>query len=1249
MEAAGYAVATASATDVTGLGAVSCASGYRLADGSTPASAVCAVDGGEFAFAGCELITCAGSVTPFFLRGFDLTGLSMPALPTEPRATAMQCLPGFILTGSTPLSVSCGSDGVYVCDSCDCTSAGLAWCCGAQQCGCVPGRCTEPADAACLPCTPIANSHRNALVTCTAYNSTTNTTNSKLITEGCDASSDFVPGATEAEADRCIARTCNATSAAAMLEQGYAVEEGVENYTSAVGPGRLRCAEGYLPVSLPSAEWRMLLRQTAPNFMPTSDWIRHNAGNYGGDFSELDELESCRKDGKLHMKLVWPNIAGANSNEWKQESNPVTATGGGVTGYEPVAVNFDNNFFGLEKNGGPTLLDGNPGGTWWFAVGSRSSHGGANSFPGPNNIVTDRVELWAMCGSPAGQDGPEAICDAHGEIQLYGCVEISCAGSSLPPFLVGIDLTLYDSGGDLERSLPAVYTDPPLTDISACVDSHPLVSWDGPSWEPLTVRCGLSGEYEKVSGDFACAPCTPVANQASITSFPCEPPHVQWTEAASFCDSSHLTELSTCEVANTWTQEVSGFCSNPALTTELECIQYSGWLEVAGAFCSGEPSVQSQAECEAIDGPTTSTHSFVTSDVLALSAEFLRVPTASRHQVDVAVNGLAAACTAASGCGYEYSETATDYFTSVAPTTGGVGTEIVIEGVFASANEATVTVSIGPSGGCDVTSVTNTTVTCTVNALAMGGEFPLEMHVEGRGRVVGTATFSMGFSITSITPSQGSLRGGTVVTIEGEGFSDFGPYNQIEIGGIPCIPRTYKNLECAKDAVSMGVQCNRPIVKAQEPVHVRQFGEWFDFSSSTSIQCRIVRGVAADLTVDVVVRLIDPQMLSAEHMLGAINAASRGSQLERMTGGCEELASCIVLDEQMARHDTPHSCAAVESCALAKMYPINPDMKRICEAVDISSDDSAADRARCEQAGTASGLGPCVYVDGAAATAADCEAQMLDPKWNDEPWGARDSNEVCRAVPGCAYVPMRSARFGEDFVFTGASTTLAGGYTFAQAATPTVTRITPETGMPGSRVEIFGQNLAAPLPVSDTNFYMSRFGFFEQPIKATVHLGEDAPCAVVAHTDTYIRCVAYRNTMTETFPLSVDIHGAGYADHAIYFTFDLFVSDVSLPTGSIYGGTTLRLTGGGFAVVHNTYGEAVDGSAVGAFMGSSLVTPRVTLCDPPKPPDPDHFNEDGVQVVHIPLADGAAEPCQLFECVQRLRHPAPSALTNSNR
>ena len=35
--------------------------------------------------------------------------------------------------------------------------------------------------------------------------------------------------------------------------------------------------------------------------------------------------------------------------------------------------------------------------------------------------------------------------------------------------------------------------------------------------------------------------------------------------------------------------------------------------------------------------------------------------------------------------------------------------------------------------------------------------------------------------------------------------------------------------------------------------------------------------------------------------------------------------------------------------------------------------------------------------------------------------------------------------------------------------------------------------------------------------------------------------------------------------------------------------------------VTNTYGEATDGSAVGAFMGSSLVTPIVKLCGSTKP------------------------------------------------
>ena len=52
---------------------------------------------------------------------------------------------------------------------------------------------------------------------------------------------------------------------------------------------------------------------------------------------------------------------------WKQTSNPVTTTGGGVTGYEAVNVTHtENKWGGLEFNGNECLLDGSIGETEWF-------------------------------------------------------------------------------------------------------------------------------------------------------------------------------------------------------------------------------------------------------------------------------------------------------------------------------------------------------------------------------------------------------------------------------------------------------------------------------------------------------------------------------------------------------------------------------------------------------------------------------------------------------------------------------------------------------------------------------------------------------------------------------------------------------------------------------------------------------------------------------------------------------------------
>ena len=138
-----------------------------------------------------------------------------------------------------------------------------------------------------------------------------------------------------------------------------------------------------------SGAWRQLFRQTAGNYRSVEDWLSYNAGDHSGDFSELDQLEGCRQaDGKLHMKLVWPELDDAQ--EWKQTTNPVTDRGS-VEGHEAVDVRYSGNYWGgLEHNGGSSLLDGSVDhGNWWYAVGS--SHQPARS-PG-------RIARWCRSRS----------------------------------------------------------------------------------------------------------------------------------------------------------------------------------------------------------------------------------------------------------------------------------------------------------------------------------------------------------------------------------------------------------------------------------------------------------------------------------------------------------------------------------------------------------------------------------------------------------------------------------------------------------------------------------------------------------------------------------------------------------------------------------------------------------------------------------------------------------------------------------
>ena len=117
-------------------------------------------------------------------------------------------------------------------------------------------------------------------------------------------------------------------------------------------------------------------------------------------YSILDTLENFRApDGKFRFKLEWVlegSTAPVQPQTWQQTSNPVTATNGGVTGYQAGSVPYAGCYWGgLERNtAGFSLLDGSVDhSNYWFAVGTILPYGGY--MPGPCGSSARVTELYA--------------------------------------------------------------------------------------------------------------------------------------------------------------------------------------------------------------------------------------------------------------------------------------------------------------------------------------------------------------------------------------------------------------------------------------------------------------------------------------------------------------------------------------------------------------------------------------------------------------------------------------------------------------------------------------------------------------------------------------------------------------------------------------------------------------------------------------------------------------------------------------
>ena len=111
--------------------------------------------------------------------------------------------------------------------------------------------------------------------------------------------------------------------------------------------------------------------------------------------------------------------------------------------------------------------------------------------------------------------------------------------------------------------------------------------------------------------------------------------------------------------------------------------------------------------------------------------------------------------------------------TSVTPSSGSTagGREITIYGSGFGSSKASATVSLGGSP-CDIISINMSQITCTTSAHA-AGTVSVDVTIGDSSATVPNAfTYdaSMNIQVTSVSPLQGSVSGGDLITISGSGF-----------------------------------------------------------------------------------------------------------------------------------------------------------------------------------------------------------------------------------------------------------------------------------------------------------------------------------------------------------------------------------------------------------------------------------------------------------------------------------------------
>ncbi|XP_069115782.1 fibrocystin-L-like [Argopecten irradians] len=473
--------------------------------------------------------------------------------------------------------------------------------------------------------------------------------------------------------------------------------------------------------------------------------------------------------------------------------------------------------------------------------------------------------------------------------------------------------------------------------------------------------------------------------------------------------------------------------------------------------------------------------------------------------VAVSINQVPAVCEPS--CNFTYSTEYTPTVSSVEPAViTGSPTTLTINGTVLGTTQSSVEVSFSSTSAetskypCSlVAAPTDTELRCSISNLPVG-QNKLHAYIDGKGMATGDVYITSDKTIDSINPDQGSMHGGTALTVNGNGF-------------LPDTVVNVNNKNCEVVSTSLvSVVCTTPGETTEGPVSVRVSSNRINYPSQT---------FTYNASITPYIELVSPvQGLSGGTV--TITGTNFGADIESNDVKIQE-STCNVTSST----ETQIECVA--GSLSAGTYPLWVTVEGVGKSNDNQTFTYEMSASSISPNSGSMAGGQLVTVSG---TGFDSNVHVtIDNQTCVIQNGSITPTEVVCKTP-----PVQ----GSDAVVSDVTLSLnsvvkniTNAYTYRPNLTPTITGVTPNRGgtAGGTTVTINGTNFG-----TQQNF----------PCASSVSIA-GTECGIVSWSDTQIMCTsgAHIGSVMSAVTVVPNCNGEAKQEAAEYHYVDVWSSKFS--------------------------------------------------------------------------------------------------------